>query len=132
VALRGKQVRGFWICGSSTHVPAIAFSLCCQDISPRHIMRSHHNRCILLKTALPDKCGDALLNTLAIGDKGGERVMKVRTEVRPEGLVGNATGDLLSIRYRQKPEHPFSCIISFTGWEFYMHETPAFTRRAPF
>src|SRR5688572_26156906 len=132
VALRGKRVCGCWICGSSTHVPAIAFSRCCQAISPRHIMRSHHNRCILLKTALPDKRGGELLYTLAIGDKGRERVVKVRTEVRPEGLVGNATGELLAIHYRQKPDHPFACIIGFTGREFYLHETTSSARRAPF
>jgi hypothetical protein len=76
-----------------------SLSLCCKDISPRHIMRSHHHRLIMLKTPLPDEVGNELLNTLAIGDKGGERVVKVRTKVRPEGLVGNATGDLLFMHY---------------------------------
>ena len=28
-----------------------------------HIMRSHHNRLILLKAAMPDEVGDARLNT---------------------------------------------------------------------
>ena len=87
-------------------------------------MRSNHNRLILLKTALIDQCGDALFNTVAIGDKGRERIVKVRTEVRPEGLVGNATGDLFVIHYRQKPDHPCSCIIGFTGREFYTHKAP--------
>jgi hypothetical protein len=32
--------------------------------------------------------------------------------VRPEGLVGNATGDLLAIRSRQKPDHPFAELIA--------------------
>jgi hypothetical protein len=35
------------------------------------IMRANHNHLIILKTALPDECGDALLNTWAIGNKGG-------------------------------------------------------------
>jgi hypothetical protein len=39
-----------------------------------HIMRSHHNRLIILKTALPDKVGYARLNTWAMGDKGGQSV----------------------------------------------------------
>jgi hypothetical protein len=34
-------------------------------------MRANHNRLIILKTALADECGDALLNTWAIGNKGG-------------------------------------------------------------
>jgi hypothetical protein len=91
-------------------------------------MGSEDNGFILLKTALPDEGGDARLNPWAMGDKGGEGIVKVRTEVRPEGLVGNATGDLLAIRDRQKPDYPFSCIIGFTGRECSMHETPSFNQ----
>jgi hypothetical protein len=78
-------------------------------------MRSNHNRLIILKTALPDKCGDALLNTWAIGNKGGQRVVKVRNAVRPKCLVGDTTMNVFSVDYSQKPHNPSGGIIGFTG-----------------
>jgi hypothetical protein len=47
-------------------------------------MGANHNRLIILKTTLPDKFGDALLNTWAMGDKGGQKVMKVCPAVCPD------------------------------------------------
>jgi hypothetical protein len=82
-----------------------------------HIMRSHHNRLIILKTALPDKIGYARLNTWAMGDKGGQSVVKIHTEMRPECLGGNATRDLFAIDNREKRENPSDGIIGFTRGE---------------
>ena len=86
-------------------------------------MRSDDNRLILLKTALPDEVGDVRFNMVAMGDKGGQRVVKIRREVRPEGLIGNATMDLFAMDDSQKPDNPSGGLIGFTGGEFYTHET---------
>jgi hypothetical protein len=91
-------------------------------------MRSNHHRLIILKTALPDKGGDALLNPWAMGEKGGQRVVKVRTAVRPEGLVGDATVDFFVMYDRQKPHHPSRGIIGFSGGKCYPHVTTFFPR----
>jgi hypothetical protein len=93
-------------------------------------MGSDDNCFILLKTALHDEGGDARLNPGAMGDKGGQRVMKIRPAVRPKGLIGNTTMDVFAIDDRQKPDHPLAFIIRFTGGKFDMHETTFFTRLA--
>ena len=86
-------------------------------------MRAHHNRLIILKTPLSDQGGDKLLNTVAMGDKGRQRVVKVRAAGRPQGLVGNAAMHLFLIDDREKPDNPSGWIIRFTRGEFDTHET---------
>jgi hypothetical protein len=54
-----------------TRVPGFTGPVCMQAQGLLPIMRANHNRLIILKTALADECGDALLNTWAIGNKGG-------------------------------------------------------------
>jgi hypothetical protein len=93
-------------------------------------MRSDNNRLVILKTALLDEVGNARLNTWAMGDKGGERVVEVRRAVRSECLVGNATMDRFAIDESQKPDNPSGGIIRFTRGEFYTHDPISFARTA--
>jgi hypothetical protein len=82
-------------------------------------MRSNHDHPILPKTALADELSCKLLNTLAMRNKGWQRLIKVSLEVIPEGLIGNATIDPLSIDYGQKPDNPSVFIIRFARRKFY-------------
>jgi hypothetical protein len=91
-------------------------------------MGANDNRLIILKTALPDKCRDTLLNPWAMGEKGGQRAVKVRAVVRPEGLIGDATVDLFVMHDSQKPHNPSGGIIGFTGGKCYPHDITFFTR----
>jgi hypothetical protein len=44
-----------------------------------------------------------------------ERVVRVCSKVRPEGLVGNTTMDLFVIDDSEKPHNPSQWIIGLTG-----------------
>jgi hypothetical protein len=61
-----------------------------------HIIRANYYRLVILKTALLEECGDALLNPGAVGDKGGQWIVEVGPAMRPKGLVGNATMDVFA------------------------------------
>ena len=95
-----------------------------------HIMRAHHNRLIILKTALSEEVGDTRINTGAMGDKGGHRVVKICREMCPERLVRNTAMDGLAIDDRKKPDNPSGGIICFAGGEFCRHETTFLDKRA--
>jgi hypothetical protein len=94
-------------------------------------MRPDHYRLILLKTAQRNEFPDARLNTWTMGDKGRERVVKVRPAVRSQGLVGNATMDLFAIDDSKKPDNPAGGIIRFTGGKFSVHDTTFFAKATP-
>jgi hypothetical protein len=86
-------------------------------------MCSDNNHLILLKTALCDEVGYARLNTLAMGDKGGESVVKICRTMRPKGNV-------FAIDDRLKPDHPSAGIIRLTGGACYTHNPVSFVKMA--
>ena len=93
------------------------------------IIRAHHHRLLILKTALPDEGGEARLNTGAMGDKGGHHVVKICRTMGPERLVRHAARDGRTIDDRQKPDNPSGSIICCTGREFSTHAITFFARR---
>jgi hypothetical protein len=50
-----------------------------------------------------------------MGDKGGQRVVKVCTTMCPKGLVRDATMPLFAIDDSEEPDNPVGGIIRFTG-----------------
>ena len=99
-------------------------------LPPPQVMCSENNRLILLKTALRDEVGYARLNTLTMGDKGGESVVKICRTVRPQGLVRNAARKVFAIDDRLKPDHPSAGILRLTGGACYTHNPMSFVKMA--
>jgi len=77
-----------------------------------------------------DEIDGQLLNPLTMRDKDAHRIMAVRTEVMPECLIGNPTGDLCAIDHHRKPDHPFALIIGFTREACYLHDPIPFPMMA--